>query len=269
MNMNHLPRLVTGSSALRHIPLHVTSEDKVVLDGIRYSLEIADRAYRRLRETLWKVSSDKTSDHVDRYVDLVSDAWTVVDSLNKLHTLCGSECSYLDHEYCRNYAAALRPIVKLRNSSQHMKGRLEKIVADKESAWGAISWTICATNPPKRGEVHCFVAGTMRNAELSLPELPERPFYMPVDGITMTADKTDVFISDLMLLTLKFVEQFDIDLSKIFPGNTPHLRDAHAVGEFSFNGSGIKAPRVTVALIHKDETPMNRAARRKRQKSSK
>lgn len=266
MNMNHLPRLVTSPSALRHIPLHVASEDKVALDGIRYSLEIADRAYRRLRETLWKVSSDKKSDHVERYVDLVSDAWTVVDSLNRLHVLCGSNCPYLDHDYCRSYAEALRPIINLRNSNQHMNGRLEKIVADKESAWGAISWTICTTNPPTRGESHCFVAGAIRTADLLLPEPPTRLFYMPVDGITMRAGKKDVFISDLMLMTVQFIAQFDFDLSKLFPGDTPHIRDAHAVGKFSFNDSGIKAPRLTLALIHENETPMNRAARRRAQK---
>ena len=244
MNMNHLPRLVTSPSALRHIPHHVASEDKVVLDGIRYSLEIADRAYRRLRETLWKVSSDEKSDHVESYVDLVSDSWTVVDSLHRLHVLCGSNCQYLDHDYCRNYAEALRPIINLRNTNQHMNGRLEKIVADKESAWGAISWTICSTNPPTRGESHCFVAGAMRTSDLLLPEPPTRLFYMPVDGITMRAGKKDVFISDLMLLTVQFVAQFDLDLSNLFPGGTPHIRDAHAVGKFSFNDSGIKAPRL-------------------------
>lgn len=266
MEMSHLPRLITSPSALRRIPLHLHSEDKVVLDGIRYALEIADRAYRRLRETLWKVSSDKKSDHVDRYVDLVSDAWTIVDSLNRLQALCRSHCIYLDHDYCRDYVQALKPIVKLRNTNQHIDGRLQKIVADKESAWGAISWCICTGNPPTRGEFHCFVAGSMRTTDLLLPELPERPFYMPVDGITVRADKTEVSISDLMLLTVEFVGKFDLDLSNQFPGDTPHMRDAHATAEFSFNGSDTKAPRLTVGLINENATPLNRAERRRTKK---
>jgi|GEM_PF-6138311 len=262
MKLSHLPRLISSSSALRHIPLHVDSEDKVVLDGIRYSLEIADRAYRRLRETLWKVSSDRKSDHVERYVDIISDAWMVVDSLNRLHTLCDSDCIYLDHDYCRNYADALKPVVILRNANQHIKGRLGKIVADKESAWGAIAWTTCTTNPPTRAETHCFVAGTARTTDLQLPEPPERPFYMPVDGIVLRASKSEAFLSDLMLLTVEFVAQFDLDLSSLFPGDAPHIRDAHLIGELSFNNTGIRAPRLTVALIHKDAMPQNRAARR-------
>ncbi|MDW5442223.1 hypothetical protein [Polaromonas sp. SM01] len=234
-----------------------------MLDGIRYSLEIADRAYRRLRETIWKISSDKKSDHVDRYVDLVSDAWTIVDSLNRLRILCKSNCQYVNYDYCRAYAAELQSIVVLRNANQHMNGRLETIVADKESAWGAISWTTCITNPPTRAEVHCFVAGALRTTDLSLPEPPERPFYMPVDGITMKANKTEVFISDLMLLTAQFVSQFDADLSQLFPRDAPHVRDAHATAHISFNESGIKAPRLLVALIHKEIPPMSRAQRRR------
>ena len=266
MDMSHLERFVTSSSALRHVPLHVHSEDKVVLDGIRYSLEIADRAYRRLRETLWRVSSDKKSDHVEHYVDLVSDAWIVVDSLNRLHVLCGLNCTYLDHNYCREYATALKSVVKLRNSNQHIGGRLEKIVADKESAWGAISWTVCTTNPPTHGESHCFIAGAMRTTDLLLPEPPTRSFCMPVDGITMRADKTEVNISDFMRLTMDFAGQFDLDLSKIFPRDTPHVRDAHVTGNFSFNETGIRAPRLTVALIHENTTSLNRATRRQARK---
>ena len=268
MKINHLPRLITGPSILRHIPLHICSEDKVVLDGLRYSLEIADRAYRRLRETLWKVSSTRNSDHAERYVDMVSDGWTVIDSFNRLHTLCNSGCRYIDHDYCRDYAEALRPAVILRNANQHMRGCLEKIVADKESAWGAIAWTTCITNPPTRAETHCFVAGTVRTTNLLLPEPPERPFYMPVDGIIMRADKTEAFISDLMLLTVQFVAQFDLELSNIFPGDAPHIRDAHVTGELSFNDSGLRSPRLTVALIQEDSTPLNRAARRRAEKKS-
>ena len=266
MKVNQQPRLISEPSALRHIPLHVSSEDKVVLDGIRYSLEIADRAYRRLRETLWKVSSDKKSDHTDRYVDMVSDAWTVIDSLNKLHVLCDSGSEFLDHDYCREYSEALKPAVFLRNANQHMKGRLQKIIADRESAWGAIAWTTCVTNPPTRAEVHCFVAGAVRSTDHLLPEPPERNFYMPVDGIIVRANKTEGFISDLMLLTTEFTARLDEQLSKVFPSNAPNIRDAHLCGELGFNDSGLKPPRLTVAIIHKDTPPLNRSDRRKAEK---
>jgi hypothetical protein len=82
----------------------------------------------------------------------------------------------------------------------------------------------------------------------------------------MRADKTEFFISDLMLLTVQFVGQIDLDLSNQFPGDTPHIRDAHLTGESSFNDTGIRAPRLTLALIHENATPLNRAARRRAQK---
>lgn len=266
MDMAQMPKLVTSTSALRRIPMYVEDDDKVVLDGIRYSLEIADRVYRRLRQTLWDVSSDPEADHVEHYVDLVSDAWTVVDSFNRLHVLCKSNCTYLDHNYCRDYADALQPVVKVRNAHQHMKGRLEKIVADKESAWGAISWISCATNPPTHADAHCFVAGSVRLLEATIPELPQRQFYMPIDGITVRADKTEVFVSDLMLSTVRFAEQLDADLSNQFPIHTTHSRDAYAMATYSFNNSNVRAPRITIALKQANVPLMNRAARRQAQR---
>lgn len=139
MEIVQWPKLNTSTSALRRVPIAVADDDKVVLDGIRYSLEIANRAYKRLRHTLSEISQDPDGEYAELYVDVVSDAWTVLDSLNRLREMCESGCAFLEHDFYRSYAQTLKQVVLLRNSHQHMNGRLEKIVADKESAWEAIS----------------------------------------------------------------------------------------------------------------------------------
>ena len=267
MEIVQWPKLITSSSALRRVPIAVADDDKVVLDGIRYSLEIADRAYKRLRNTLWEISQDPEAEHVELYVDVVSDAWTVVDSLNRLREMCESGSSFLEHDFYRSYAQTLKQVVLLRNSHQHMKGRLEKIVAEKESAWGAISWFSLSENPPTHIDGHSLIAGTLRSLENLTPEVPQHMFHMPVDAISVRANRTEVFISQLMRVTGEFAERLELDLSNLFPNDAPHGRDAHTRVTYKFTDSDVKATRLTLAIKHADAPPMNRAARRKASKN--
>lgn len=266
MEMAQLPRLVTSASVLRRVPMNVTDEDKVVLDGIRYSLEIADRAYRRLRQTLWDISREPEAEHVELYVDVVSDAWTVVDSLNRLREMCNAGCSYLEQNHYKNYAETLQPVVMLRNANQHMRTRQQKIIADKESAWGVISWFSVADTPPTHIDGHSLVAGSLRSLDIPMPDVPQHQFRMPVDFISMRAQKTEASISQLMLATMEFAEHLERDLSNVFPANAPHSRDAYARVTYKFTETEDRAPRVTVAIKHAAPHPINRAARRKAQK---
>lgn len=262
MDMNQGTKLITADSALRHVPIDVPSKDKVMLDGVRYSIEIADRAHRRLRETLWIVSSKSEEDQVDRYVDMVSDAWTIVDSIHRLRVLCEANSRLFNSGYCREYAEVTKDVVLLRNSVQHMHSKLEKLVADKESAWGVLSWIVCTENPPSKAEKHSFSAGTMRANDVLLPEFPERPFYPPVDGISLRAAKTTISLSDLMLVTGQLAAAFDEDLKKAFPRDAPHIRDAHAVAHISFNGCGVPAGNIRIVFKQVEASRMNREQRR-------
>lgn len=263
MRIVQWPKLVTSTSALRRVPIAVADDDKVVLDGIRYSLEVADRAYKRLRETLWEISRNPEAEHVELYADVVSDAWTVVDSLNRLREMCEAGCSFLEHDFYRSYAETLKQVILLRNSHQHMKGRLEKIIADKESAWGVISWFSLAENPPTHIDGHSLIAGTLRSLENLTPEVPQHKFHMPVDAITMRSQRTEVPISQLMRATEEFAHQLDRDLTNLFPTDALHGRDAYTRVTYKFTESNVRAPRLTLAIKHVDAPPMNRAARRK------
>lgn len=263
MEVVQWPKLVTSASALRRVPMIVADDDKVVLDGIRYSLEIADRAYKRLRHTLWEISQDPEAEHVELYVDVVSDSWTVVDSLHRLREMCEAGCSFLEHDFYRSYAHKLGPVVLLRNSHQHMKGRLEKIVADRESAWGAISWFSLAENPPTHIDGHSLIAGTLRSLENPTPDVPQHVFHMPVDAISVRAQMTEVSISQLMRLTGEFAEQLERDLSSAFPADALHGRDAYTRVTYKFTDTNVRAPRLTLAIKNADAPQMNRATRRK------
>lgn len=267
--MNHPPRMLDTQSCLRHIPPHVEARDKVILDGLRYSLEIADAAHRRLRETLWQISSGKDDDPVDEYVGAVADAWSIVDSLNRLQTLCKSRSPYLGGDFCTKYAESVSPVVKLRNAVQHLHARFDKLVADKEPVWGVLSWMICVGNPPSRFSLCAFAPGALRTGDVQMTDIPKRQFRQPVDAITLTADKTPISLSDLMLQTAEFAGTLDGELRSTFPVNGPSARDLYARVDGSFTGKDEPAPTVVFSIKHDvptspQERKLNRAERRKR-----
>lgn len=264
--INHPTPLITASSALRRIPPHVDPADKVVFDGIRFSLEILDRAHRGLRESLWALSQQERNDPVDVYVDVLANAWQMIDCLNRLASLFEGSSGYLDHDFCREYADLLAHVALPRNAIQHVKGRQEKIIADKEPVWGILGWASCVGSlPDLKAHIYCFAPGAIRTSELPVMELPERPFYPPIDGIVLRAAKTDVHLSELMLSTAGFAHLLDAELSKSFPEGVDHGRDAFMSIPLSFNDTGIRTPKLTVAFT---VPHANRAARRTKGRKS-
>ena len=53
--------IVQANSPFRHLPVNLDSRQTLFLDGIRYSIEMIDIAYTRIRQTLYQLS------HIDQW----------------------------------------------------------------------------------------------------------------------------------------------------------------------------------------------------------
>lgn len=246
---NHLPCILQESSPLRRVPQTLSHKEQVFLDGILYSIEIADLAYRRLRETLWDLSN-RTGPHpsTSEYAVAVSDAWVIVDSLSRLQALCKSAPKISKANYCMRLLESLSNVKLLRNSVQHLDGRADAIVSRKEPVWGALSWAVVDENPPIRGQLHTFVAGSFRPGEHEFVETGGREFVMPIDAIQIRAANVSVNLSDLMLATAHFAAQLEMDLTAQFPADAPTGRDLHMVATITFSEWLGPASKLTIAL---------------------
>lgn len=241
--------LIDERSPLRNLPLSADLRTKVFFDGIRFSIEIADLAYLRLRETLQNVSdvADQAS-RANEYVKVVADAWLLVDSLNRLRALCVKAPRISATAYCKKLIQDLAGMKMARNSVQHLDTRIEKIIGRKQPVWGVIGWVVVDQNPPKGGQVHSFVPGSFRPAEHHLGEIDGTEFEMPIDSITLFDGESTHKLSSLMKATRKFTREVEADLSNQFNFAEPSGRDLQITGEFSFNDSGHPGPRVSVVI---------------------
>jgi hypothetical protein len=80
--------IIRGGSPLRGIPGFLGRRQALFIEGIRYSIDMAEIAYDRLRNTLLTISSMDKSDAEDpAHASAMLDAWSIVGSLNRLRRL--------------------------------------------------------------------------------------------------------------------------------------------------------------------------------------
>ncbi len=248
-HINHRPAIVQPNSPLRRIPVSFNVRQRAYFDGIVYSIEISDMAYRRLRETLWSISKRiDEDDDIQEYVHAVADAWLAIDSLNRLRALCMSAPLIAGNEYCRGFVQSLYPVKGMRNNVQHLDGRIDNMVRTKQPVWGSLSWAVVTDNPPTKARLHTLVAGSSRPGEHEMVDIGGRSFLMPVDAITLTAGGESLELSELMVSTADFTALAEADLNQLIQPGEPYTRDLHLMTEVTFNDSEVPSGKLKITF---------------------
>lgn len=248
-HIHHRPAIVQPNSPLRRIPASFNVRQRAYFDGIVYSIEIADMAYRRLRETLWSISKRvDEDDDIHEYVHAVADAWLAIDSLNRLRALCMSAPLIAETEYCRGFVQNLHQVKGMRNNVQHLDGRIDIMVRKKQPVWGSLSWAVVTDNPPTKARLHTLVAGSFRPGEHEMVDIGGRSFLMPVDAITLTAGGESLELSELMVATADFTALAEADLSQLIQPGEPYTRDLHLMTEITFNDSQVPSGKLKITF---------------------
>jgi len=75
------PMIIGPDSPLRRLPTALDRKQALFLDGIRFSVEMADLAYQRLRHTLlnFESSFDRSAAYSPGVVAMI-DAWVIIDN---------------------------------------------------------------------------------------------------------------------------------------------------------------------------------------------
>jgi len=80
--------IIGQESVLRRIPAALARTQSLFIEGIRFSIEMADLAHSRLRETLPPLSRmENPVGESPSSVSAMLDAWSIVDSLHRLRGL--------------------------------------------------------------------------------------------------------------------------------------------------------------------------------------
>ncbi len=135
--------LITKTSLLRRIPKNVETRTVLFLDGIRYSIEIIDLAFRRLQETIEMISQmeNKSDELSPKIVEAMSDAWVIIDSAHRLRELvCQFPKLKQKEPNVQLFLRNTEVVENLRNFVQHFRSGIDSFVEKGMPLWGTLSW---------------------------------------------------------------------------------------------------------------------------------
>lgn len=216
--------IITDDSPLRRLPANLDRKQTLFLDGIRYSVEMADLAHRRLRSTLYHLAENQAAsenlDHLD-FVAAVQDAWSIVDSLHRLRGLLRQTPGFKQKTpnmqlFMRQTAA----VEDLRNAVQHLNHEIDKLIGLDLPVWGTLSWFAAIDQEARTGFLGCLFAGTLfKSKDIPLVNPAGKPLDLPVDLITLTAHSHTLDLSKVIKAVARLIEDLEKQLSNQFAGH--------------------------------------------------
>ena len=191
--------IIGNDSPFRRIPTQTNRKQMLFFDGIRYSVEMADLAHNRLRETLYEIAQSPTVPEPNShdFAPAVLDAWSIIDLVHRLRGLLEQAPGVKQKSPALlSFMKKTVKIEKLRNSVQHLNQQIHKIADLNIPVWGALSW-VTMFDPEVKSVWTCtLVAGTFFERSEPLISPLGKKFHPPVDLITLQASNYSVCLSD-------------------------------------------------------------------------
>jgi len=194
--------IVGPDSSLRKIPTALVRKQALFIEGIRFSIEMADLAHRRLLTILPLLTKmENVSQEAPSGVSAMLDAWSIVDSLHRLRGLV----THMPNIEKRNRAPSIRAffdatdkVTELRNTIQHLDTTIPGIVDDQNWAvLGSLTWGVV---DPSTDQItsSCFMPGAPLGSRSLINPLNRPKWHVPVDGITLERSGVSLCLSDAM-----------------------------------------------------------------------
>lgn len=229
--------IIDDNSPFRRVPAQTNRKQMLFYDGIRYSVEMADLAHTRLRETLYEIAQSPTAPepYPHEFASAVLDAWSIVDLVHRLRGLIEQAPGVKQKSPpLLSFMKKTAEVERLRNSVQHLNQQIHKIAEFNIPVWGALSW-VTLLDPERRSVWTCtLVAGTFFERTEPLINPLGKQFSPPVDLITLEASNCSVCLSDAMRSVEQVARSLEDHLREQFKDLPNMGRDALLCGQIGF-----------------------------------
>ncbi len=150
---------VALDSPLRRPPENISEKQIVLLDGIRFSADMAGIALDRLWRKLCEIDQDMDAADTHGIAEAALDAWSIVDAAHRFVDLVSILPGLPNAPWRRILRDRMTEALSLRNAWQHQDGNAEAMVAQRSQAWGSLAWMQHQDDKPT-GRWFLAVAGT-------------------------------------------------------------------------------------------------------------
>ena len=191
-------------------------------DGIRVAVEMAERAYERLADTLHR-SAITESSHEDRFrlVPLcLLDAWSIVDSTSRLRGLLRQLPGFKSDATSLNiFLERTEDIWGLRNLGQHLEGKIARLAAKGHTVWGTLTWLVLVDDQTGKFKAGLLVSGSQFGTMHALPSVSNIKMYANIDHVTLTAGGHEANLSTVMRAIADFIPKLEGELTRLLSGH--------------------------------------------------
>lgn len=190
--------ILADDSPLNRIPLIPDPVLVQLLDGIRYSIAMADLSYSRLENDLKPVFEPNPQPHRIAVAAFL-DAWSFVDAINRLRNLLEKAVRQRAIPQVRVFLGATETYRHLRNDIQHLETELKKKerlpIPGTPPTWGSLA-CLGPTDDPQTAKFAVLVPGTRSYASSNFGTAGAPYPVRPVDSITLTAHGKQVSLTE-------------------------------------------------------------------------
>ena len=225
--------MILENSPLRRPAASLSRRQVLILDGIRYAVDMADIAYSRLSAHLQAVAASPTEPSVGDIASAMLDAWSIVDSAHRLRDLVGNLPGLPNAPWRRLLEQRTAEVAELRDCVQHQLGEIERLASGGGQLWGYLSWAELKGDKPT-GRWHMMAAGSDYVGDSWLYIDPVvLPFSVPADRIRLNAFGRKIYLARIVEAAASAARSLENDISAGFvrPVGQPALerRGADAV----------------------------------------
>jgi hypothetical protein len=197
---------LSDDSPLLRLPTGLDRRQVLFLDGIGYSIDMAAIGYQRLQTFLHEhtLADPEQRSHV-RYALIVMDAWSIIDTVNRLRALARGTPGLKHGPAYESFRRSVSHVETLRDAVQHLYGEVEKLQDNGRPLWGSLSWVYSASPDAKTFAVGFMIPGTLAVTKgVPMVNPVGRESEIPIGLVELTAAGVTVCLSGIM----RAVEQF-------------------------------------------------------------
>jgi len=167
-------------------------------DGLQYAIHMTRLSYARLCDDLVALSSDYWSrrdgsesllpqEHDVRRLSALSQAWEVVDSMNRLRELLRDTPGIKHDAQYELFMRKTKDVESLRDVIQHLNGEIVgKLIYAKIPAWGRLSWVWKPQNSDHLVQF-IFIPGELFGSQHELVNPAGKSFTLPIGLVTISS----------------------------------------------------------------------------------
>lgn len=177
--------IIEKNSILYNLPKELAIKDLLILDSIRFTIELIDLNYSLLLSELENVSHNfpnSNNNYEKNLIPIFNSCWSIIDNTQRLK----QQYKLLPSSDNHNLVKDLSDITSLRNTFQHMDERIEECLLEGEMPfYGVISWEIK------------LIEGSMMNKFFAISGL-----YIPRGKLAFQVVKKDIPFNEILDIRL-------------------------------------------------------------------